>query len=510
MMRLILVLLVAVLAQGTPEPDTSADCLDCQKQVAELDSLWTNATSVDEILANLESECKDKYKLVKRELCNKVAETIVKIPPKIFEGMEGLAWDIPVAACATVKKCTTNCCSADSVEQVHLSLASKDRTKMGVSWVTLSAKDTQVQYSENKEDIGGENGDEVTGAINTYTQAGWIGTIHKAMMTNLKPATQYYYRVGSPADGLWSEIFSFKTFDPSAKSINYAVVADMGYGENSDHTIERINALVDAGEVDMVIHNGDIGYADGYMAHWDTFLNKVQSIASRVPYMVTPGNHEFWYNFAAYKARFYMPSNGDNGDAGDGSGDNMYYSWNYGNVHFVAMNSETAVDTPDFHKNQLKWFDSVQSAVDRAQTPFLVAHFHRPMYCSNEASCTKSKEAPNRLTKEAEELFHASKVDLVLTGHVHEYERSAPVYKGDMSSSDGSDYIGPVYILQGSSGNREGNKGGWPDDAPAWSQAHSNDIGYGVLRVAQGEQPKMDWTFYRSEDNVVEDQAALA
>lgn len=508
----VFLVLFVVLAQGsTPVPDSSQSCIDCKKQVTELNSLWSNATSVEEILANLESECKRKYKLVKKEICDKIAETVVKIPPKIFEGMEGLAWDIPVATCATIHKCTTNCCSSDSVEQVHLSLTSKDRTQMGVSWVTLNAKDTIVEYSKDEEKVGEEGASSATGSTNTYSQAGWIGTIHKAMMTDLEPATTYYYRVGSPADAIWSPVFSFRTFDPSAASINYAVIADMGYGENSDHTIERLHDLVMSGEIDMVIHNGDIGYADGYMAHWDTFLNKVQPIASRVPYMVTPGNHEFWYNFAAYKARFYMPSNEDNGKEGDGSGDNMYYSWDYGNVHFAAMNSETAIDEPDFHKDQLKWFSSDLSAVDRQQTPFVIAHFHRPLYCSNDKQCTRTADAPNRLTKQAEELFYSSKVNLVLTGHVHDYERSAPVHKGETSSPSGaSDYVGPVYILQGSSGNREGNKGSWPDDLPDWSVAHSADIGYGVLRVSQGEHPKMDWTFYRSEDNAIEDQATIS
>ena len=49
-------------------------------------------------------------------------------------------------------------------------------------------------------------------------------------------------------------------------------------------------------QIDAVIHSGDVSYADGFMQHWDTFFNKIEPIASRVPYMVTPGNHEFWYS----------------------------------------------------------------------------------------------------------------------------------------------------------------------------------------------------------------------
>jgi hypothetical protein len=379
---LVLVSVILALALGSsPTPDDSEQCLSCQEQVAQLDSIWSNATTVAEMLTNLEAECKDKYKLVKRKICDKIAEVAVTIPPQIFEGMEGLAWDIPIATCATIHECTTNCCSVDSIEQVHLSLEHKDRSMMGVSWVTLNSQDSLVQYSiTNNFETEGDTSNvvEVTGAVNTYTQAGWIGTIHKAMMTNLKPATTYYYRVGS--GGLWSDVFEFKTFDPAQKTINFAVVADMGYGPNSDDTVARLQEKVEKGEIDVILHNGDIGYADGYMVHWDAFFNKIQPIATRVPYMVTPGNHEFWYNFAAYKARFYMPSNSGNGEEQDGSGDNMWYAWDYGNVHFAAMNSETAVDTQNFHKNMLEYFAADLQTVDRAVTPFVVAHFHRPMY----------------------------------------------------------------------------------------------------------------------------------
>ena len=36
------------------------------------------------------------------------------------------------------------------------------------------------------------------------------------------------------------------------------------------------------------------------MSHWDVFMRKIEPIASRVPYMVSPGNHEVWFNFTAY------------------------------------------------------------------------------------------------------------------------------------------------------------------------------------------------------------------
>jgi len=42
----------------------------------------------------------------------------------------------------------------------------------------------------------------------------------------------------------------------------------------------------------LVLHAGDISYARGYGALWSAFHDLVEPIASSVPYMVAPGNHE--------------------------------------------------------------------------------------------------------------------------------------------------------------------------------------------------------------------------
>jgi phosphodiesterase/alkaline phosphatase D-like protein len=100
-----------------------------------------------------------------------------------------------------------------------------------------------------------------TGDMDTYTFAGWVGTLHTATMVDLKASTIYYYRVGDGASS-WSEVFHFTTLTPGA-SFTAAVIADMGYGEASDFVISDILALVEAGEIQAVVHSGDISYADG-------------------------------------------------------------------------------------------------------------------------------------------------------------------------------------------------------------------------------------------------------
>jgi hypothetical protein len=262
----------------------SAECDECKSTVDALEMKWTNETTVAEILADLEAQCQT-LPIKERKICDSLVQVLVQIPPGIFKGISSLAWPVSLGLCATANQCQVNCCPADSPpEQIHLSLAGTDRSLMGVTWVTLAGTESFVKFGVDPNDLSMLN----VGSVDTYTKAGWVGVIHRVVMTGLKPATTYYYQVGANDSSGWSEVYSFTTFTPG-KEINYAVIADMAYDTNSDVTVADMIELVDQGKLDVVIHSGDISYADGYMPHFDDFLNKVQPIAARIPYMVAPG-----------------------------------------------------------------------------------------------------------------------------------------------------------------------------------------------------------------------------
>ena len=53
--------------------------------------------------------------------------------------------------------------------------------------------------------------------------------------------------------------------------------------------------------------------------------------------MMSVGNHETYFNFSAYKARFRMP------DASPGAYENFWYSYDVGPVHFLVFSTEHSV-----------------------------------------------------------------------------------------------------------------------------------------------------------------------
>ena len=93
-----------------------------------------------------------------------------------------------------------------------------------------------------------------------------------------------------------------------------------------------------------------------------------------------------------------------------------------------------------------------------------------------------------------EDVLYNNKVDIVLTGHEHTYERTYPVYNHTKLDS------APLYLLQGGSGNREGNNGNYPplDQLPDWVAAVYNQIGFGIL-TQSADGSTINWEFFESE-----------
>ncbi len=130
---------------------------------------------------------------------------------------------------------------------------------------------------------------------------------------------------------------------------------------------------------------------------------------------VCSGNHELWWDFTAYKARLgqIMPYQQS------GSSNPLYYSFNIGSLfHFVAFNTETAIDTADVDPTQITWLNNDLSTPESKNARWRIAYAHRPMYCANneKAQCT---DFPVILQEQTEDIFQQFDIPLVLTGHEH-------------------------------------------------------------------------------------------
>jgi acid phosphatase type 7 len=283
---------------------------------------------------------------------------------------------------------------------VHIALGAND-DEMTITWQTSSSAGSVVQYAP----FGGGNEELVlsaTGEERAFVDGGNAsGTrfIHHATLRELRPGEKIAYRVGDPVSRAWSERFWFfhKRSPEQIRAgppLRMIAVCDVGHSDSTGvldlvraevHGVDGADADVAEARPDLLVHCGDFAYdldsRDGRTG--DRYMDDIQPIAAYVPYMVSPGNHERAYNFSHYKARFRMPGVGAETET-----QNHYYSLDIGPVHLVAWNSEVFFWGEYFdaaYVNKMyDWLEADLAAANanRAKTPWIVVHGHRPMYCA--------------------------------------------------------------------------------------------------------------------------------
>lgn len=175
-----------------------------------------------------------------------------------------------------------------------------------------------------------------------------------------------------------------------------------------------------------------------------------------------------------------MPS-----DAPTGGESNFYYSTNVGAVHLLFVSSEHPAGPGSA---QAAWAAADLAAVDAAATPWVVAVIHRPIYSA--ALLEWADHSPGGKLSAAWEPLFLGRVDLVLAGHIHSYDRTHPVHNGTVVGpvppANASVYVdprAPLYVCAGTSGALPENV--FVEPPPVWSAARHNGVfGYGRLEAA--------------------------
>lgn len=172
-------------------------------------------------------------------------------------------------------------------------------------------------------------------------------------------------------------------------------------------TAALMTSLITAHPEALVLLLGDNAYNDGKADEYQEFYAPfwgVEAIASRV--RACPGNHDYnTKNATPYFAHF--------GDKAGPPGGGGFYSFDWNGWHVVSLNTER-----DYKKgkSQLTWLD--QDLAGHAGMPSL-AFFHRPRFGSGGHGDSDNAEA-------FWDVLFERRVEIVLNGHAHHYERFAP------------------------------------------------------------------------------------
>ena len=398
------------------------------------------------------------------------------------------------------------------VSQIHIAQGFNS-TDMTISWLTNDNCFSHVAYGTNNESLdniahGSSSSYEFYYNNNQYKS----GYLHHVLLTNLQPLTIYYYKCGDFMLQIVSNIFNFKTLPKIGykSKLTFGILGDIGQTKNS---VSTLNHLIREHDIDMILHAGDLSYADCNQPLWDSYGEMIEPLASYKPWMVCPGNHEIEFNgtdymnlFTAFEKRYRMPyvKPAEFGDVIIKSAinpktgmpyctpsifqteynfGNSFYSFDSGLAHTIFLNPYTNSSPTSLQYN---WLENNLASIDRSITPWVIIVMHCPWYSSNINHYADTQTVLMRESMES--LFYQYNVNIVFNGHVHDYERTYPVYRNE------TDIHGTVYITIGNAGNLEGLDNKYYEE-PKWSAfRNGTEYGYGKLIII--DEKRLFWSWY--------------
>lgn len=383
-------------------------------------------------------------------------------------------------------------------EQVHLSWTANDN-EMRVTWTTYFPISNYLFSRPMFCDLV-STWSEIESNSTDYSISSYLYTvryIHTGII-KLESGCTYEYYVGSWLG--YSETYSFNGRSPGQNDLektNILVVSDWGGGELAQYTKSLLLQQVKVTTVDAILHGGDIAYdlddMNGLIG--DRWLNMIQPIAAKIPYMTLPGNHDTGRNYSHYSHKFKMPENEAN------QASSLFYSFNIGRAHYIMLNTEvyfedSAVNEVLTQNNWLKKdLAEANTEENREKRPWIIILTHRNLYCSvdwNKPFRSKNVDCgvgPIVLRHNLEELLYQFGVDLFIQAHVHHYERNTPIYKNlSVSSEFDSEHLhknpkATIYITNGNAGNVYGHNDPISSTLHLYSVYSSEEFGYGRVVV---------------------------
>jgi len=110
------------------------------------------------------------------------------------------------------------------------------------------------------------------------------------------------------------------------------------------------------------------------------------------------------------------------------------------------------------------------------------------------------------LRRNMEPLFVKGKVDLVLWGHEHSYERIHPVVNGTVVGRTTDHPGAPINLVLGMGGADNSYMSGWIKPAPAWVAHREMTYGHGRITLVSATELHFE---YVATDGVVHDEFYL-
>jgi len=245
---------------------------------------------------------------------------------------------------------------------------------------------------------------------------------------------------------LIANVFTIISFEPAHAAIadyNLDAAGDWGCSSNTDKTVDNI----DGKNPERLLALGDYSYSSTGSC-WFNKIGPIDSITK-----IAIGNHEDDSDegFSGYMSHFGLSQ--------------TYYSFNYQNTHVLVMDS----DKVSFSSGSAQYnfvINDLQTASQNPNINWIIVYIHKQMYTSpntcSASSCSNTASDATSLRNTYHAKFEQYGVDLVLNGHVHNYQRTFPIKYDSgspssptVTSSNTNSYTNPtgqIFVTVGTGG----------------------------------------------------------
>src|SRR5829696_7432820 len=222
----------------------------------------------------------------------------------------------------------------------------------------------------------------------------------------------------------------------SGGDINFIAAGDWNCNKETKKTIIKMTKL----EPELIIGLGDYTYQNISPQCW---FDISQPINDKMKIAI--GNHDVDYQISYRQLldhyNLYEP----------------YYSFNFYNIHFIAISSEHPFEEGSKQYQFIK--NDLEESLQDPSLLWRIVFLHKPMYTSADFDIKDSEQLKNTF----HQLFEKYQVDLVLSGHTQYYQRSLPLsYNNDnpispiimdQNNNEYSNNDGIIFVTAGTAGD---------------------------------------------------------
>ena len=323
------------------------------------------------------------------------------------------------------------------VRYIRQIVCGENETRRTVMW--HSAREAELLRLDWRE-LGSDDIHRVAATSDYFVDDGEQMFIHSSYIKGLSPKKNYEYRISSGGRFTpWMPLFSDRV-----KNLKAVILSDSqslpGYAAWRKTILDASKRLPGA---DLLIAIGDLVDCGENMSDWRDWMSGLDGIAEHLALAPVMGNHECYDRSwgcrvpYAYLNFFDVPGNKS------AKFPRYYYSFDYGPIHFAAINNNYTEINPTkagLFDEQNEWLTNDMKSTNKKWRVILM---HKDIV-NYDIHPPKIESVSKKLMA----LFDRLQIDAVITGHVHAYRRRAKMK--NMKEDTG----GTLYICDGYAGDQ--------------------------------------------------------